>query len=227
MFKKHYFEHKGYGYIATVDIPHDTLVLEEFISDDLIDDGLNMLEQIYILITKYKEEFDKLSPLYIDEGIKSIDHYFRTQFGKMKSNTLQWIQNNISVDDFRLYCEKYNRNVFCFEMPNGKYKYTVVFNASIFNNSCDPNISYYTDSTNKKICFVAIKDIKVGEELSISYLHYVKGTCLRKQFLKDTYNFDCQCEKCKICHSYKCITNKIFTYCIILIFLLYIFFFHF
>ncbi len=47
-----------------------------------------------------------------------------------------------------------------------------------------------------RITFLAIKPIKKGDELSISYIDETKPFAERQRILTETYAFICQCEKC-------------------------------
>lgn len=65
--------------------------------------------------------------------------------------------------------------------------------ATLFNHSCTPNIKKQDD----EICvttsfFVALKHIRKGEPLRISYLKSPT-----KQELREQYNFDCNCTRCQ------------------------------
>ena len=61
--------------------------------------------------------------------------------------------------------------------------------ANLINNSCKPNcVQIFIKS---KLRILAIKDIKVNEEITICYDDVAKPPKLRHQFLKESYYFDC------------------------------------
>ena len=47
----------------------------------------------------------------------------------------------------------------------------IMGNGMMYNHSYDPNIAYYFSEDKKDIQFVALKDIKKGDELMINYGH--------------------------------------------------------
>lgn len=80
----------------------------------------------------------------------------------------------------------------------GAYVQFYIFDAlSRFNHSCDPNIELFLDDDNI-IYGIATRQIKPGEQLFISYLGDERIECTqeRKKYLKEGWNFDCQCQKC-------------------------------
>ncbi|KAK1236420.1 hypothetical protein PQX77_000330 [Marasmius sp. AFHP31] len=75
--------------------------------------------------------------------------------------------------------------------------------AALLNHSCDPNVVAVfpgNDSNNKKgqplLEVVAIRDIKLGEQLLTAYVDTTLPTSLRQKTLKETYFFTCRCHLC-------------------------------
>jgi hypothetical protein len=68
--------------------------------------------------------------------------------------------------------------------------------ASMFNHSCVPNVEFTWNSKTPAGEFYAISDIKVDEELQISYIDQYASLEDRIKYLKGTYGFDCTCRKC-------------------------------
>jgi tetratricopeptide (TPR) repeat protein len=68
--------------------------------------------------------------------------------------------------------------------------------ANSMNHSCEPNVATASASNSHKITFLAIRPIKKGEELSISYIDETKPFPERQRILSESYAFTCQCEKC-------------------------------
>jgi hypothetical protein len=88
--------------------------------------------------------------------------------------------------------DKIDNNCFAISLEeNG-----LLYMGSFFNHSCDPNVIYYY--LNGKMHFVAYKNVKVGEELCISYTEFSRTTdyIQRGKKLKN-WNFSCRCQKCK------------------------------
>lgn len=68
--------------------------------------------------------------------------------------------------------------------------------ASIFNHSCDPNVNVaypYNDGT---AVFTAARDIKAGEQLTITYIDACQEVTTRQAYLEYAYGFRCRCPKC-------------------------------
>ncbi|CAL8101180.1 unnamed protein product [Orchesella dallaii] len=71
--------------------------------------------------------------------------------------------------------------------------------ASLINHSCEPNTTRVHDLRNGRMAFVALKGIKAGEELVTSYSRVFLADTRdeRRDYLKKTYNFVCNCIACK------------------------------
>lgn len=77
------------------------------------------------------------------------------------------------------------------------FGYQVVPRASYFNHSCIPNLT--KTRVGKTVIFTLNKPVSVDDELNIDYsgvLDY--PTVKRREFLKNTWFFDCQCARCKL-----------------------------
>ena len=69
---------------------------------------------------------------------------------------------------------------------------------SCFNHSCDPNLQVtYGDDNDETLVAFAIKDIKIGDEICISYIDESAPRKERQEQLSEHYFFDCICEKCE------------------------------
>lgn len=68
---------------------------------------------------------------------------------------------------------------------------------SRFNHSCSPNLHHYIDE-NQITCCVVIRPIKKGDQVFINYLGEMKlsGTD-RQKYIKEKWDFECQCAKCE------------------------------
>uniref|UniRef100_A0A670IDR3 SET and MYND domain containing 3 n=1 Tax=Podarcis muralis TaxID=64176 RepID=A0A670IDR3_PODMU len=67
---------------------------------------------------------------------------------------------------------------------------------SLLNNSCDPNCVIVFEGP--RLHLRSIRDIEMGEELTISYIETMMPTPDRQQHLKRQYCFECDCP---MCHS--------------------------
>lgn len=67
------------------------------------------------------------------------------------------------------------------------------------NHSCSPNVECRFPHSNNVLALTATRDIKVGEEICISYLDECaleRSRHSRQKMLSENYLFQCQCEKC-------------------------------
>jgi tetratricopeptide (TPR) repeat protein len=69
--------------------------------------------------------------------------------------------------------------------------------ANSTNHSCDPNLVATSATNNYMVTMIALKDIKAGEELTISYIDKDMDYRDRQAKLKEMYLFDCACDRCK------------------------------
>jgi hypothetical protein len=67
--------------------------------------------------------------------------------------------------------------------------------ASLFNHSCQPNLTYRRAATGANLEFTALGDIPVGTELTISYVSSEKLE-ERRAWLLQSHFFLCACERC-------------------------------
>jgi len=74
--------------------------------------------------------------------------------------------------------------------------------AIFFNHSCSPNAGYV--SRHGQLIFYALQDLNPNDEICISYLPLEKdnnaSSIQRKEYLKKTFFFDCDCERCNNPH---------------------------
>lgn len=80
------------------------------------------------------------------------------------------------------------------ESAQGQSIYAV---GCLFNHSCDPNLQVtYTSAMDETMTIVALRDIRAGEELCISYIEEKEPFAERQQQLYEHYLFECCCSKC-------------------------------
>jgi len=72
----------------------------------------------------------------------------------------------------------------------------VYIEASLFNHSCQPNTCLFRRHNSPVFEFVAIQEIPIGTEISVTYLGY-GDLETRRNHLKEHYFFDCDCVRCK------------------------------
>ncbi|KAG5490852.1 hypothetical protein JKF63_00974 [Porcisia hertigi] len=76
----------------------------------------------------------------------------------------------------------------------GQGIYTV---GCLFNHSCDPNLCVkYSCANDETLSVMALRDIKTGEELTISYIDTELPFSVRQQQLWEHYLFECGCPRC-------------------------------
>ncbi|KAH8684517.1 hypothetical protein BGZ60DRAFT_548191 [Tricladium varicosporioides] len=76
-------------------------------------------------------------------------------------------------------------------------KYCIYTIASRFNHSCEPNVWYDFDFEGNIVHMAAVRDIKEGEELFITYIGHkdIESTAVRRAELKK-WGIDCMCTAC-------------------------------
>ncbi|EGC28624.1 hypothetical protein DICPUDRAFT_159919 [Dictyostelium purpureum] len=68
---------------------------------------------------------------------------------------------------------------------------------SFFNHSCDPNVNYWVVNNTLEVECTLLKNVKEGEELTISYIDTSAPLNKRREKLLEGYLFTCLCTKCK------------------------------
>lgn len=64
------------------------------------------------------------------------------------------------------------------------------------NHSCEPNVVGMSNKTDHRVSVVALRKIKVGDELFLSYIDESQDYATRQKILQERYLFSCQCPKC-------------------------------
>lgn len=102
-------------------------------------------------------------------------------------------QFDTNSDLYKEICaKKISTNGFIF----GKNKQAMLYYGSFFNHSCDPNVTYRISKG--KMIFEASRDIKIGEELCISYIKiFGINDYVDRSKLLEYWKFTCECVKCK------------------------------
>jgi SET and MYND domain-containing protein len=66
---------------------------------------------------------------------------------------------------------------------------------ALLNHSCNPNAAIVFDQN--VACIRSIKDLKKGEQVTISYIDNTYKRATRRSQLREQYYFDCHCEGCE------------------------------
>ncbi|KAN0029555.1 hypothetical protein ACTA71_007684 [Dictyostelium dimigraforme] len=67
---------------------------------------------------------------------------------------------------------------------------------SFFNHSCDPNVNYWVVNNTLEVECTLLKNVKEGDELTISYIDTTGPLNKRREKLLEGYLFNCLCTKC-------------------------------
>ncbi|KAL1755469.1 hypothetical protein FB107DRAFT_290811 [Schizophyllum commune] len=100
------------------------------------------------------------------------------------------ILGRIRTNSFGVTCFRYLRKT-----RDGPYS-VVCDELSRFNHSCRPNATYHFDPKSFSMAVYATRDIKVGEEMCVSYVSDFAPYEERKKNLAP-YGIDCTCEACE------------------------------
>jgi hypothetical protein len=221
---REHYPNKGIGYQAITDIPKNTLIMSEIpkinLFDIKLDDPIHeILYMIYRCMNYAKDEFMKLSPRYYrsinlmnlsssnnsadrKKEISSQISHFSKQVASIRDRKIRDYFDSMGDDELLLYLMKYISNVFAYwtvnSEPTKKERFlkapVILFNGSVFNHSCIPNVAFICEDS--AIKFITIRDIKVGEELCISYLNISLDRYMRQNILNQ-YGFRCSCDRCE------------------------------
>ena len=96
---------------------------------------------------------------------------------------------------FKLYCKMCVNISVIFDWNNQQIGTGLYLAESILNHSCIPNAGVTFNGT--KIRITAIKDIAVGEKITINYCNLENPTSVRKSEIKKRFYFDCNCQRCQ------------------------------
>ncbi|KAI8455384.1 hypothetical protein BY996DRAFT_4580891 [Phakopsora pachyrhizi] len=99
----------------------------------------------------------------------------------------EWISNAFDVNSFSI------------KLGDGHSHFALISGEPTrLNHACRPNTQFYMNTETLEVFMHALKPIKAGEELTISYHRMDAIFKDRQTDLKDTYNFDCQCSYCSM-----------------------------
>ncbi|UPK92776.1 hypothetical protein LCI18_003711 [Fusarium solani-melongenae] len=168
---------KGYGIVATSKIAKGTCILSEAPLVQMPRDAVSVDQSQatkYLLWVSIAAQIDACKPDYRRAFLELWDSFpeERNEVGIALTNAL----------------------------PLGPSSSTcgVFLQASRFNHSCHPNTQKTWNDSTGKLNFHVCRDIKKGEEITISYLKKREGYRIRQTSLKDNYRFRCLCSLCSL-----------------------------
>ena len=211
LIQENYNKIKGVHYTAKEDIKEGTLLIVE----------IPIISIYEAEIKKFSSTFEKFQKMGFTDNELAIEILFtifkdRIEFAEEKNNLINKISQlsslnlknaNISKEE-RIKNFVYNddnvkdiiSNNAILTIRNERNKiapneicYGLYINCSFFNHSCEPNCFYFGIAN--MLIVKAIKDIKKGEELTVSYIE-PKPMMLRKNELLK-WDFTCDCKYCK------------------------------
>lgn len=195
--KKEKIDGKGYGYIATEDIPKGTIIIKEKpafqINDkNIVSDILQLLYEILKCSDKSKRKrFKSLMPYELpNNNINSNELFNILKMLKITHPHIYSFLTNIKKEKLLLYCAKYACNAFDFDG-----KPVILFNGTVLNHSCLPNVIF--GKVGEFMVFETVRHINKGEELCDSYIDITDSKINRLNKLKSQYGFTCTCCRCK------------------------------
>lgn len=175
----------------------------------------NWMDVYWTLVTN-ESLFDEIQKKKWDLAAKTLNGFVCNQLcpflGLTPTEMVDYVSSRsnskLTMDEF-LYllickeeCNSFGLYTFNLKGPTHErqsYGLAIFPNVVYFNHQCSPNVGHVTRSVNNQVCnqFYAVKDIKKGEELCISYIPlHTEKVEERRQKLKFCFCFDCQCEKC-------------------------------
>ena len=184
----------GVGIYTSVDIPANTVIMEERVNvlqNELDDHTENRIRLVKKLLNEKRSGFLNLTPEKLDHTTTAYN-YQDEELQRLHAKYLP----EIDADTLILYLHKLSRNVFSYKDSS----VAITFYETKVNHSCYPNVTYYyCESRDDMLIFETTKDIRVGEELFISYLSLNDGSSReeRREHLKYNYGFDCNCKRCR------------------------------
>ncbi|KAF2269771.1 SET domain-containing protein [Lojkania enalia] len=182
---------KGYGCFAIRYIERGTRILE--------DTPLLIVPIAFYLQKDIQAAFNDLTPTE-----KALYFTLHSAHNQDPGNWPRAIHPNVTGDERTRIQEQHNARIGkepslisifqtnCMEMGNGA---AVFVHASRFNHSCNPNANFTWNHQIEKETIHAIKDIKAGEQITLSYCDMTHDKATRRWELNH-YGFVCDCPAC-------------------------------
>ncbi|GMF60736.1 unnamed protein product [Phytophthora fragariaefolia] len=131
-----------------------------------------MTQLVLLLLSRYKPEKKEQVPSF-DELQRELETEILELFGRVNCNAFS-VANDVT-----------NAAVGIGMFPEG----------ALFNHDCDPNCVVSFNEREMRVHVV--RDVEVGEELTVSYVELMQSTKARRKELKESYFFDCECKRCQ------------------------------
>lgn len=193
--KKIEIDNKGTGFVAHKNIMANETILEENVMVSINEENNITCHEVYFKIILLVSKNKKLWSKFLNFSPHELDDYCMSQekinclVNSLQPKIRTHIISTINKTEWSIYYEKVKRNIFwC------SNHFFIIFEGTLFNHSCNPNVDYYCDSKLKKIRFESNREIKQSEELTISYVHPLSD----KSKLLTTYGFVCSCSECTV-----------------------------
>ncbi|KAI6084462.1 hypothetical protein F4821DRAFT_261983 [Hypoxylon rubiginosum] len=161
------------------------------------DDGEEWMYRLYKEFTNLSRE-DQVKyrnlPHKLEHSLDKIRSYLHRRYG-LKGEVLEivakswnklasiWSTNNVGLVTGRI------------GLLDGQEHTGVFLTHPRINHSCVPNTTWSVDDVRKTIKVTAIRDIAVGEEITISYINTERPSHIRKADL-ERYSLECLCKAC-------------------------------
>ena len=145
------------------------------------------------LIYWEKEDLEEMLSYKLSNYIEDYSDFLYLYDGKNKDMNLEARFKNNKIDLKKIKnVLRYNSKIIYFsEEPtsNGLWYYP-----SFFNHSCIPN--YYHFGFGDILIIIALNDIEPNTELFLNYFYNDMLYDQRQKYIKNYYNFECNCELC-------------------------------
>lgn len=103
---------------------------------------------------------------------------------------------NLDVDNLIDMCCIINTNIYGMEDGEQAVGIGMYVHLLLINHSCSPNTTFSVLPNSPKMYCRAMRDIKKGEEITLSYIDLYQPRLNRQKELLETKHFFCQCERC-------------------------------
>ncbi|OWZ15375.1 hypothetical protein PHMEG_00010988 [Phytophthora megakarya] len=106
----------------------------------------------------------------------------------------------VPVEEILVIAAQINENAYSLDALDEKHLVAAVGLfpiCGLINHSCQPNCTW-SNGGDSVMEVRALRDIKEGEEITLSYIDIDMERSERRKELRDTKHFDCQCERCSV-----------------------------
>ncbi|XP_063709852.1 SET domain-containing protein SmydA-8-like [Culicoides brevitarsis] len=177
--------------------------VSDFLQDCSEQDASHMYEAILalrcLLLKNYKPElWEKLNEMEshneLRRGIPAL--WSRNQKIIVDRIRKDWKFEEFTEEEVHTVCGILEVN--SFEVGTVGCRARALFPEAFYiSHECSPNTTHTDHPRNHAISLRMTKDIREGEMISLSYSYTLQGTLKRRQHLKDSKFFWCECRRCK------------------------------